>query len=58
MDFGIFNLMGYREPGKTTAQVLNEATEQTRVAEALGFRLQAAEWMFWRDRSSESSNVR
>jgi alkanesulfonate monooxygenase SsuD/methylene tetrahydromethanopterin reductase-like flavin-dependent oxidoreductase (luciferase family) len=37
MDFGIFNLMGYREPGKTTAQVLNEATEQTRVADELGF---------------------
>lgn len=37
MDFGIFNLMGYREPDKTTAQVLKEATEQTRVAEELGF---------------------
>jgi alkanesulfonate monooxygenase SsuD/methylene tetrahydromethanopterin reductase-like flavin-dependent oxidoreductase (luciferase family) len=37
MDFGIFNLMGYREPDKTTAQVLKEATEQTCVAEALGF---------------------
>jgi alkanesulfonate monooxygenase SsuD/methylene tetrahydromethanopterin reductase-like flavin-dependent oxidoreductase (luciferase family) len=37
MDFGIFNLMGYREPDKTTAQVLKEATEQTCVAEELGF---------------------
>jgi alkanesulfonate monooxygenase SsuD/methylene tetrahydromethanopterin reductase-like flavin-dependent oxidoreductase (luciferase family) len=37
MDFGIFHLMGYREPAKTTRQVLDEATEQTRIAEELGF---------------------
>jgi len=37
MDFGIFNLMGCRDPAKPTAQVFAEVTEQTRAAEALGY---------------------
>jgi len=37
MDFGVFSLMGYREADKSSSQVLQEAIEQTRLAEDLGF---------------------
>jgi alkanesulfonate monooxygenase SsuD/methylene tetrahydromethanopterin reductase-like flavin-dependent oxidoreductase (luciferase family) len=37
MDFGIFNLMGSRDPNKPAAQVFNEVGEQTRLADELGF---------------------
>ncbi len=37
MDFGVFNLMGYRESGKSGAQIINEAVEQTCLADELGF---------------------
>jgi alkanesulfonate monooxygenase SsuD/methylene tetrahydromethanopterin reductase-like flavin-dependent oxidoreductase (luciferase family) len=37
MDFGIFNLMGCRDPAKPTAQVFAEVAEQTRAADALGY---------------------
>jgi alkanesulfonate monooxygenase SsuD/methylene tetrahydromethanopterin reductase-like flavin-dependent oxidoreductase (luciferase family) len=37
MDFGIFNLMGCRDPNKPTAQVFAEVAEQTRRADALGY---------------------
>lgn len=37
MDFGVFSLMGFREPGKAAAQVIDEAVEQTRLADQLGF---------------------
>src|SRR5262249_32331841 len=37
MDFGIFNLMGSRDPDKPTAQVFGEVAEQTRLADALGY---------------------
>jgi alkanesulfonate monooxygenase SsuD/methylene tetrahydromethanopterin reductase-like flavin-dependent oxidoreductase (luciferase family) len=37
MDFGIFNLMGSRDPGKPTAQVFGEVAEQTRLADELGY---------------------
>src|SRR2546425_9114506 len=36
MDFGIFNLMGSRDPDKPAAQVFGEVAEQTRLADALG----------------------
>ena len=37
MEFGIFNLMGSRDPGKSTAQVFGEVAEQTRLADELGY---------------------
>ena len=37
MEFGIFNLMGAREPNKPAAQVFAEVTEQTRRADELGY---------------------
>jgi alkanesulfonate monooxygenase SsuD/methylene tetrahydromethanopterin reductase-like flavin-dependent oxidoreductase (luciferase family) len=37
MEFGIFNLMGAREADKSAAQVFAEVTEQTRVADELGY---------------------
>jgi alkanesulfonate monooxygenase SsuD/methylene tetrahydromethanopterin reductase-like flavin-dependent oxidoreductase (luciferase family) len=37
MDFGIFNLMGARDPGKEAAQVFAEVAEQTRLADELGY---------------------
>ena len=40
--FGLFNLMGYRDAGKTTRQVLTETAEQTRLAEQGGF---AMSWL-------------
>src|SRR3989440_5352125 len=37
MEFGIFNLMGSREPEKPTAEVFAEVAEQTRLADELGY---------------------
>jgi alkanesulfonate monooxygenase SsuD/methylene tetrahydromethanopterin reductase-like flavin-dependent oxidoreductase (luciferase family) len=37
MEFGIFNLMGSRDPAKPTAEVFAEVAEQTRLADELGF---------------------
>jgi alkanesulfonate monooxygenase SsuD/methylene tetrahydromethanopterin reductase-like flavin-dependent oxidoreductase (luciferase family) len=37
MEFGIFNLMGAREPDKSAAQVFAEVAEQTRLADQLGY---------------------
>ena len=37
MDFGIFSLMGYRQPDKATSTVIQETIEQTRLADELGF---------------------
>src|SRR5687768_13925511 len=37
MDFGIFNLMGSRDPDKPTAQVFGEVAEQTKLADELGY---------------------
>src|SRR5271154_144401 len=37
MEFGIFNLMGAREPEKPTAEVFAEVAEQTRLADELGY---------------------
>jgi alkanesulfonate monooxygenase SsuD/methylene tetrahydromethanopterin reductase-like flavin-dependent oxidoreductase (luciferase family) len=37
MDFGIFNLMGAREPGKSAARVFAEVAEHTRLADELGY---------------------
>ena len=37
MDFGQFNLMGYREPGTPAHRLYDEAVEQVRAAEAAGF---------------------
>jgi alkanesulfonate monooxygenase SsuD/methylene tetrahydromethanopterin reductase-like flavin-dependent oxidoreductase (luciferase family) len=37
MDFGIFNLMGSRDPNKPTAQVFGEVAEQTKLADELGY---------------------
>ena len=37
MQFGVFNLMGYRERGTPTTQILDEATEQTYIADELGY---------------------
>ena len=39
MHFGLFNLMGYRDEGTSTRQVLCEAVEQTRLAEQAGFEM-------------------
>jgi alkanesulfonate monooxygenase SsuD/methylene tetrahydromethanopterin reductase-like flavin-dependent oxidoreductase (luciferase family) len=37
MEYGIFNLMGSRNPEKPTEQVFAEVTEQTRLADELGY---------------------
>lgn len=37
MDFGIFNLMGARDPGKSAAEILAEVAEHTRRADELGY---------------------
>ena len=37
MEFGIFNLMGARDPGTTAAQVFGEVAEQTKLADHLGY---------------------
>jgi alkanesulfonate monooxygenase SsuD/methylene tetrahydromethanopterin reductase-like flavin-dependent oxidoreductase (luciferase family) len=37
MEFGIFNLMGSRDPAKPTAEVFAEIAEQTRLADELGY---------------------
>jgi len=37
MEFGIFNLMGARQPDKPTAQVFGEVAEQTKLADTLGY---------------------
>jgi len=37
MEFGIFNLMGSREPDKPAAQVFSEVAEQTKRADELGY---------------------
>ncbi len=37
MEFGIFNLMGAREPDKPAAAVFGEVAEQTRLADELGY---------------------
>src|SRR5438445_10105273 len=37
MEFGIFNLMGSRDPEKPTAEVFAEVAEQTRLADELGY---------------------
>ena len=39
MEFGIFNLMGSRDPAKPTAEVFAEVAEQTRLADELGNRV-------------------
>ena len=36
MDFGIFNLMGFRQPDRPSEDVIRESIEQTRIAEELG----------------------
>ena len=38
MEFGIFNLMGSRDPAKPTAQVFGEVAEQTKLADELAAR--------------------
>lgn len=37
MEFGIFNLMGSRDPSKPTAQTFAEVAEQTKLADELGY---------------------
>src|SRR5712675_97852 len=37
MEFGIFNLMGSRDPEKPTAEIFAEVAEQTRLADELGY---------------------
>ena len=37
MEFGIFNLMGSRDPEKPTAEIFWELAEQTRLADELGY---------------------
>ena len=37
MEFGIFNLMGSRDPAKPTAEIFAEVTEQTRLADEFGY---------------------
>src|SRR5262249_22814212 len=39
MEFGIFNLMGSRDPAKPTAEAFGEVAEQTRRADQLGYRI-------------------
>jgi alkanesulfonate monooxygenase SsuD/methylene tetrahydromethanopterin reductase-like flavin-dependent oxidoreductase (luciferase family) len=45
MEFGIFNLMGSRDPEKPTAEVFAEVAEQTRLADELGYAI-AWSWAF------------
>jgi alkanesulfonate monooxygenase SsuD/methylene tetrahydromethanopterin reductase-like flavin-dependent oxidoreductase (luciferase family) len=37
MEFGVFNLMGSRDPKKPTAELFAEVAEQTRLADELGY---------------------
>src|SRR5258705_2511741 len=37
MEFGIFNLMGSRDPEKPTVEIFAEVAEQTRLADELGY---------------------
>jgi alkanesulfonate monooxygenase SsuD/methylene tetrahydromethanopterin reductase-like flavin-dependent oxidoreductase (luciferase family) len=37
MEFGVFNLMGWRDTTQTAAQVLGDVTEQTKLADRLGY---------------------
>lgn len=37
MEFGLFNLMGYRDRGKTTRDIMRETVEQVRLADQGGF---------------------
>jgi alkanesulfonate monooxygenase SsuD/methylene tetrahydromethanopterin reductase-like flavin-dependent oxidoreductase (luciferase family) len=37
MEFGIFNLMGARDPGTSAAQVFGEVAEMTKAADGLGY---------------------
>src|SRR5512146_1547569 len=37
MEFGIFNLMGAREPRTPTAQIFSEVSEQVALADRLGY---------------------
>ena len=37
MEFGIFNLMGSRDPAKPSAQTFAEVAEQTKLADELGY---------------------
>ena len=37
MEFGIFNLMGSRDPAKPSAQIFAEVAEQTKLADELGY---------------------
>ena len=37
MEFGLFNLMGYRDSGRTTRDIMRETVEQVRLADAGGF---------------------
>lgn len=37
MEFSVFNLMEQRDPQKSTASILNEAVQQTRLADELGY---------------------
>ena len=37
MEFGIFNVMGSRDPEKPTTEVFAEVAEQTRLADELGY---------------------
>ncbi len=39
MHFGQFNLMGYRERGITTDTILDQAVEQVKVADQVGFEI-------------------
>ena len=39
MEFGIFNLMGSRDPAKPTAAVFAEVAEQTCLADELGYEI-------------------
>lgn len=36
MDFGLFNLMGYRTDGATTSEILHDAVEKTKIADQGG----------------------
>jgi alkanesulfonate monooxygenase SsuD/methylene tetrahydromethanopterin reductase-like flavin-dependent oxidoreductase (luciferase family) len=39
MDFGIFNLMGARDPGRSAADVFAEVAAHTRLADELGYKI-------------------
>ena len=39
MEFGIFNLMGSRDPAKPTAEVFAEVAEQARLADEFGYKV-------------------